>query len=333
MVEGVGGEAAPDKYQSYFRGIMRATAEANGRDPAIAEAMVDQELVVEGISEAGQVLTLSTSEAVTLGVADAEIEDLDAVVAYLGFDYSSRVVHTATATERILRFFGSPIVNGILMLMMMGGLYFELQTPGVGFPGIMAAVGAALFFGPHYMLGLAESWELVLFVVGVILLLVEIFVIPGFGIAGISGLILVIGSLGISLIGNVGFSFPSGAAINEALWTLAITLVLGIVLGFSLARYLPRSSRFRQLVLAPELSSAFGYTAAETRDTLIGSVGVAVTPLRPAGSATFDTERVDVITSGEFIEAGTSVRVVDVRGSRVEVREISRLTDGDETSP
>ncbi len=333
VVEGVGGEAAPDKYQSYFKGIMRATAEANGRDPLIAEAMVDQDLVVEGVSEAGQVLTLSTSEAVALGVADAEMADLDAVVAHLGFGDSERVVHKTTTLERILRFFGSPVVQGILMLMMMGGLYFELQTPGVGFPGIMAAIGAALFFGPHYMLGLVESWELVLFVVGVILLLVEIFVIPGFGIAGISGLVLVVGSLGVSLIGNVGFSFPSGDTVTEAIWTLAITLMLGVFLGFSLSKYLPRSSRFHQLVLEPELSSAFGYTASETRDALLGNTGRALTHLRPAGSAEFGGERIDVITSGEFIEAGTSVRVVNVQGSRVMVRPTTRLTDRDETSP
>ncbi|MFT5143878.1 MAG: membrane-bound serine protease (ClpP class), partial [Thalassolituus oleivorans] len=192
VVEGAGGEAAPDKYQSYMRGLMRSTAEANGRDPDIAEAMVDEDLVVEGISEAGQVLTLSALEAEELGVADAVIDDLDRLVEALAVEESRLVRHNVSRLESGLRFFGSPVMQSILMLMMLGGLYFELQTPGVGFAGLMALLGAAFFFGPHYVLGLVESWELVLFVLGVGLLGLEIFVLPGFGVAGLSGIVLVV---------------------------------------------------------------------------------------------------------------------------------------------
>lgn len=322
VVEGVGGEAAPDKYQSYMRGLMRATAEANGRDPQIAEAMVDENLEVPGVSPAGQVLTLSTSEAVLHGVADAEIENLDAVIAYLDLEDAPRVTYTTTFLERTLRFFGSPVVQSILMLMMLGGLYFELQTPGVGFPGLMAGLGAALFFGPHYMLGLVESWEILLFIVGVGLLLVEIFILPGFGVAGISGLLLIVASLAVALIGNIAFSFPPMEMISSAIWTLAITMVLLVVLGFTLAKYAPRSSYLGQLVLSPELSSEKGFTAAESRTHLEGMTGRAINALRPAGSAEIGDQRIDVITSGEYIEAGTEIRVVSVRGSRVEVREV-----------
>lgn len=332
VVEGIGGEAAPDKYQSYMRSQMRATAEANGRDPDIAEAMVDQNIEIEGISPAGQVLTLSTSEAVKLGVADAEIESLEAVLAYLDLDTAPRVEHKSTTLEQMLRFFGSPVVQSILMLMMLGGLYFELQTPGVGFPGIMSAVGALLFFGPHYMLGLVESWEILVFVLGVGLLLVEIFVIPGFGAAGISGLVLIVGSLGFALIGNIGFMFPPAQLISSAVWTLAITMVLLVLIAFSLGKYAPKSERFSQLILAPELSSAMGFTAAESRDYLVGKIGRSLTALRPAGAANIDGERVDVTTSGEYIQANVTVRVVDVRGSRVEVREVREQDTPDETS-
>jgi membrane-bound serine protease (ClpP class) len=333
VVEGAGGEAAPDKYQSYMRGLMRATAEANGRDPRIAEAMVDQKLDVEGVSPAGQVLTLSAREALGVGVADAVLPSLDAVIDAFGLSERPRVVHDATGLERVLRFLGSPVMQSLLMLMMLGGLYFELQTPGVGFPGLMALLGAALFFGPHYMLGLAESWEIVLFVLGVALLLLEIFVIPGFGVAGISGIILVVISLGAGLIGNVGFEFPSGEAITSAITTMAVTLVLLVVLIFSLGRYLPNSGRVHQLVLAPELSSAEGYTSADTPVELEGRTGRTLTPLRPSGQADIDGERVDVITAGEFIPPGEPVRVVGVRGSRVEVRRVETLPDAGETSP
>jgi membrane-bound serine protease (ClpP class) len=220
------------------------------------------------------------------------------------------------------------------MMMMMGGLYFELQTPGVGFAGLMSFIGAALFFAPHYMMGLVESWEIVLFGLGVILLLAEIFVIPGFGVAGISGLILVIGSLMAALIGNVGLDFPAQGAINQALGTMAITLVLLGVFVFSLARYLPNSRSFNRLVLAPELSSAEGYTAAETDLGIMGATGRAITPLRPAGTVELaeSNRRIDVVTGGEFIQPGTLVRVVDVRGSRVEVRTVTTIQESSETS-
>lgn len=321
VVEGAGGEAAPDKYQSYMRGLMRSTAEANGRDPRIAEAMVDENLEVPGVSPAGQVLTLSAEEALELGVADAVIPNMERLAEALEVTDDRLVHHSATRLEAVLRFFGSPVVQSILMLMMLGGLYFELQTPGVGFAGLMALIGAALFFGPHYIMGLAQSWELILFVLGIVLLLLELFVFPGFGVAGLSGIVLVVVSLGFSLIGNVGLAFPSGEVIGQAIWTLAITLVLLVMLMFSLARWLPRSDRFGQLVLAPELSSAGGFTSADTHDELMGRVGKALTPLRPAGTAMFGEDRVDVITAGEFVASGSSVRVVKVRGSRVEVRE------------
>jgi membrane-bound serine protease (ClpP class) len=165
----------------------------------------------------------------------------------------------------------------------------------------------------------------------VVLLLVEVFVTPGFGVAGIAGLIMVVASLAVALIGNVGFSFPSGPSVSAAIMTLAITMALLVVLAFSLGRYLPRSSRFGRLVLAPELSSAAGFTSADSHDELVGRTGIALTLLRPSGAARIDGERVDVTTGGEFIEAQSAIQVVDVRGSRVEVRQI-RVLENDETS-
>lgn len=227
------------------------------------------------------------------------------------------------------------MLQSILMLMMMGGLYFELQSPGVGFAGLMALIGAALFFAPHYMLGLVESWEIALFVLGVILLGVEIFVIPGFGVAGLAGLLLVVGSLLASLVGNVNLSFPGLPEMSSALTTLAVTMVLLVLLVISLARFLPSSGRFNRMVLAPELSSTDGYTAAVTHHELLGQTGAAVTPLRPSGTIQLtgeNSQRVDVVTAGEFIETGAVVKVVDVRGSRVEVRQVQTLAGESETS-
>ncbi len=320
------GTYASEKVQSYMRSLMRATAEANGRDPRIAEAMVDEKLAIPGVVEAGQLLSLSPSEAVRLGVADGVAPTMDALLADLGAADRTLVAHHASAAERVLRFLGSPVVASILMLMMMGGLYFELQTPGVGFPGIMAFLGAALFFAPHYMLGLVQSWEILLFLVGVGLLAFEIFVTPGFGVAGVAGLLCIIGALFAALLPNVGLDFPSGLQLARAAMTLGTTFVLLIALAVSLGRFLPQSERFNRLVLAPDLSSAAGYTAADTDETLLGRAGTALTPLRPSGTAEIAGRRVDVVAEGTFIPAGTAVEVIRVRGSRVEVRAVSEPT-------
>ncbi len=316
------GEYAPEKIQSYTRGLMRATAEATGRDPQIAEAMVDETISIPGVSPEGQLLTVSSDEALRLGIADAVLPSVDATVAALGAADRSQEEHAATRAERVLRFLGSPVLASLLLMMMMGGLYFEIQTPGVGFAGGIALLGAALFFAPHYLLGLVESWEIALFAVGVGLLLVEVFVTPGFGVFGVGGIVLVLGALLVALVPNVGFNFPSDGEIARATTTLAAALVLLMLLTVSLGRLLPRSERLNRLVLVPELSAASGYTSADTAADLVGQTGLALTGLRPSGTAEIDGRRVDVVSEGPFVSPGAAVEVVRSRGSVVVVREV-----------
>ena len=323
VVEGSGGDVAPEKYQSYMRGLMRATAEAKGRDPAIAESMVDPELEVWGISEKGQLLTLSAREALEVGVADDILDDPEAILDAFGKSTAAVVAHKETGVERILRFLGSPVLQSILMLMMLGGLYFELQTPGVGFAGLIALVGAMLFFSPLYLMGLVQVWEIAIFVLGVILIIVELFVLPGFGIAGISGILMIVIALVTSLVGNVGFSFPPFSQFTSAIGTVSATIILLIVVAMMVGRMLPKATRMGGLVLNPELTSAEGYTSAETHSEYLGQQGVTITPLRPSGAIRIENGvRIDVITDAEYIGKGVEVKVVDVRGSRVEVRPV-----------
>ena len=316
------GTYASEKVQSYMRGIMRATAEATGRDPRIAEAMVDENLEVPGVVEAGELLTVSSTEALELGIADAVLPSGDATVAALGLEDAAVEQHAASRAERVLRFLGSPVLASLLLMMMMGGLYFEIQTPGVGFAGAIALVGAALFFAPHYLLGLVESWEIALFVVGVGLILVEVFVTPGFGVFGVSGIVLTLGALLIALIPNIGFQFPTDGDITRATTTLAAALVLVALFAVSLGRMIPRSERLNRLVLGTEMASASGFTSADTGD-LVGHVGTALTALRPSGTADLDGRRVDVVSEGPFVDSGASVEVVRSRGAVVVVREVS----------
>lgn len=316
------GEMAPEKIQSATRALLRSTAEANGRDGSIAEAMVDERIAIPGVVDEGELLTLSADEAVRLGVAEAEVASPDAALAEVGLASRDDIAHEASGAEKVLRFLGSPIMASLLMLMMLGGLYFELQTPGVGFAGGMAAIGAALFFAPHYLLGLAQTWEIALFAVGVILIAVEIFVTPGFGVFGISGIVAALGALLIALVPNMGFQFPTDGEIAQATMTLAATLVLLVAFAFSVAKMLPRSERFSRLILADELSAETGHTSAETHADLVGQTGTAVTDLRPSGMVEIDGDRVDVVAEGVFVASGTEVEVISARGSVVEVRPV-----------
>ncbi|MFU8859561.1 MAG: NfeD family protein [Cyclonatronaceae bacterium] len=322
VVEGGSGDKASEKMQSYMRGLMRATAEAKGRDPRIAEAMVDESIEIEGIIAEGKLLTLSTSEAINLGVINGSFRTKDEILLHLGWE-NMEVVHLQELwQESVLRFLAHPVVSSIMMLMMLGGLYFELQSPGIGFAGMVAGIGAMMFFAPLYIMGLAQSWEIVLFFIGVVLIIIEIFFIPGFGVAGGLGISLVIFSLGASLIGNVGFRFPPMEHISMAVWTLTITLVIGILLLMSLARYLPQNQMFSRLVLMESTDRNTGYTSAKSLDDLIGMEGVTITPLRPSGVILVDDRRVDVISDGEFVENGARVRVVDTGSSRVVVKKV-----------
>ncbi len=316
------GTYASEKMQSYMRGIMRATAESKGRDPRIAEAMVDESVVVEGVIEEGKLLTLSTVEAVELGFADASYANLDEVIAAMGWEQAPVIDMKELWAESVLRFLANPVVSSVLMLMMLGGLYFELQTPGVGFPGTMAALGAVLFFSPLYIMGLAESWEIVLFFVGVGLLIVEIFVIPGLGLAGISGISLIIFSLGAALIGNIGLNFPELNQISNAVWTMAVTLVLGVAMIASFVRYLPENTMFNKLVLSESSERTSGYTSQEPKDDLLGEEGITITPLRPSGTALIQDRKIDVVSDGDFVEKGARVKVVDTSNVRVMVRKM-----------
>ncbi|MFN7015170.1 MAG: NfeD family protein, partial [Bacteroidia bacterium] len=230
------GEQVPDKYQSYMRKKMRATAEMNHRNPQMAEAMVDPDVVIPGVIDSGKVLTLTTQEAIKHGFCNGEASSLNEVLKLAGIEDYTIINHTHTLIDKIIRLLIKPLVSGLLIMIIIGGIYFELQTPGIGFPSAAAAVAAILYFAPLYLEGLAENWEVLIFIIGLVLIGVEIFVIPGFGITGISGILLIILSLTLSMIGNVGFDFPqnSAPAIVEALLIVIVAMISSISLSLFL---------------------------------------------------------------------------------------------------
>ena len=320
------GEIMPDKYQSYMRSMMRATAIATGRDPDIAQAMVDPDVEIKGISEKGKVLTFTTAEAITFGFCEGEASSKEEVMQLAGVDDYYFVEQEPGLLEKIILFLLNPVISGILIMIMIGGIYFELQTPGVGFPLFAALTAAALYFAPHYLQGLAEHWEILLFVVGIGLLLLEIFVIPGFGVTGISGIILVLASLVLSMSLNFGFDFTFAPP------TIIIKKI-ALVLGFSTAGFMSSiwlgmkvintNTRFGSIALKTEMDKKTGYISQDlSMNELVGKTGRAVTFLRPAGKVEIDDEIYDAISEFGVIEKDTEVKVVRFENSQLVIKSV-----------
>ncbi len=318
------GEAAPDKYQSYMRSIMRSTAEANGRDPRIAEAMVDEELAIDSITQAGKVLTFSTSEAIANNYCEGEVNSIEAILKKNGVANYEIVNFKLSFTEKIIRIFLNPVISGILILIIIGGIYFELQTPGVGFPLAASVVAAIFYFVPYYLNGLAANWEIIVFFIGVILLMVELFVIPGFGVAGISGIVLMVGSLILVMLNNDFFDFtfvPSDDIAIAAVTTIA-ALMASVLLLFYGSVKLTESKMFRKISLTNTQQRSEGFTSNFNDRSYIGLKGKAYTVLRPSGKIIIEDEIKDAFTRGEYIEMGKVVEVIDESGSSLKVKEV-----------
>ena len=323
VVNGADGQQAPDKYQSYMRSMIRSTAEAHGkdslgnwvRDPLIAEAMVDNRTVVPGLIDSTKTLTLTTNEAMEWGYCDGEAESVAEVLEQEGYvepDYKL-VVFKPSAMDNILGILTSTALQSILIMLIIGGIYFELQTPGIGFPLVVALTAAALYFAPLYLEGLAENWEILIFVIGVILLLLELFVIPGFGIAGILGIICIVFGLVMSLIGNVNFDF-SGVDLNhvsEAIFTVVMGMILAAAGIIYLSQKIGTKGFFRRLALEKSQEIKDGYIGVPTElQSKIGLTGVAATDLRPAGKINIDDVLYDAVAENGFIERNKHVKVV-----------------------
>lgn len=317
------GSAAPDKYQSYMRSIMRSTAEAKGRDPKIAEAMVDQNLSVDSISSAGQVITFSTSEAIKFGYCEAQANSLDEVMLRSGVVEYNLEKFELSSTEKIIALFLNPFVSGILILVILGGIYFELQTPGVGFPIIAAIIALVLYFVPYYLNGLAENWEIIVFFIGVFLLMLEIFVIPGFGLPGIAGIVLMVGSLILVMINNDSFDF-SGVKTDDiviATTTTLLGLFGAVALMFVVGARIGESSFFKRVALQEVQDKDQGYISNNFNHALIGQIGKSYTVLRPAGKVMIEDQLYDATTRGNYIEKDTFILVTAVEGSVLRVKE------------
>jgi len=318
------GVAAPDKYQSYMRSTMRSTAEATGRDPKIAEAMVDERIELEGITEEGKVLTFSTSEAIKHGFCEAEVKNIDEIMLRSDVPAFEIYRYELASSEKIIAIFLNPFVSGILILVIMGGIYFELQTPGVGFPIMAALIALVLYFVPYYLNGLAENWEILAFFIGIVLIALEVFVIPGFGLAGISGIILTFGALVFSMLNNDMFDFTFVG--SGDLFIAAMTAMAGVMGGMALLFVggvrLTNTKAFKRIALEDTQDSAIGYSANARSISLIGKRGAAHTILRPSGKVLIDGEIYDATTRGNHIEKGEQIEVINDESNTIKVKRV-----------
>jgi membrane-bound serine protease (ClpP class) len=322
VVNGSDGAAAPDKYQSYMRSMMRSTAEATGRNPQIAEAMVDEKLVVPGLSDAQSVITFSVSEAIQNGYCEGEFTSKEAILAAQNLQTAQVVAYEEKMVDTIISFFLNPAVSGLLILLIIGGIYFELQSPGIGFPLALAISAAILYFIPYYLNGLAENWEILAFVIGIILLAVEFFVIPGFGVFGVAGIVLTLGGLVLGMLPNEAFDFewvPS-SQLFEALLTVILAALAAVGLVFWLTPKVNEWGAFKHLALATTQDRAQGFTARVYSECLIGKVGTVHSRLRPSGKIELDGEIFDAYSRGEFLEQGEAIEVISTEGTSLRVK-------------
>jgi membrane-bound serine protease (ClpP class) len=316
------GEAAPDKYQSYMRSTMRSTAEEKGRDPAIAEAMVDERIEIEGVTKAGEVITFTTSEAIKNGFCEGQVDDIEELLTKTGITEYQLDEFSIGAVDKIIAFFLNPMLSGVLIMIIIGGIWFELQSPGVGFPILASITAAILYFIPYYLTGLAANWELILFMLGIIMIGIELVAIPGFGIVGISGAIMVVSSLVLVMLANDFFDF-SLVPFDQIF--IATSTTLGGMVGSMLLLFLggvqlTNTSFFQHVALLNVEDRADGFTAKFRDNSVMGMKGKAHTVLRPSGRVIIDGEVYDAFTRGEYILKDEPIEVISEEGTTLLVK-------------
>ncbi len=322
------GEAAPDKYQSFMRSMMRATAEAHGkdtiihgkdttyrwkRDPIVAEAMVDPRVSIKGVIDSTKVLTLTVEEAIALRYCEGKMEKIGDILKANHMEDYQVTYHVLTPLEKVIQFLINPYLQSILIMLIIGGIYFELQTPGIGFPSAVAVIAALLYFAPLYLEGLANHWELLIFFTGLVLIAVEIFALPGFGVAGITGIILMVLGLSLAMVDNIVFEwdFAAGlAAVFKSICIVVASAAMAMVLSIWLGRSFFNNPRLKRVMLQAEQRSADGYVSFDDLSGLIGTTATARSMLRPAGKIDIDGKLYDAICDIGYINPGEKVRII-----------------------
>jgi membrane-bound serine protease (ClpP class) len=308
----IGNERADEKTLSAWKKELAAVAEAHNRDPKIAEAFADRDIVIEGVIEKGKLLTLTPNDAIELGMADYQVANRNELLTKLGLENAQIISADPTGAERISRIVTNPYVAPILLTIGIAGIIIEVLTVGFGLFGVVGILSLILFFGGHLIAGFS-GWEaILLFVLGLILMIIEAFS-PGFGIFGIGGLLAFITSI-----------FLVTPSFEAALISLTVAIIGTIVLVLISMKFFTTRNVWKKLVLGNKLVTEEGFVASrEEFKDYSNREGTAITILRPAGTMELDDgTRLDVVTSGEFVEKDSRIKVIKVEGNRIIVKKI-----------
>ncbi|MGF6352602.1 membrane-bound serine protease (ClpP class) [Paenibacillus sp. 4624] len=314
MVDSTGKHVDDPKLVAYWTSKMEGAAQKSGRDGDIAAGMADVNMVVEmpeinKTKQKGEIIALSAEDALKVGYADHISNTPEEAAEWLGYSQENVFKLERTAAENISTFLTNPIVMTILLFLGIAGVIIELIVPGFGVPGIVGIICFVLYFSGNYIAGFAGAETWVLFTVGLVMMILEMF-IPSFGILGILGSIALVAGV-VRAAYDTSDAFVSlGIAFGAALVVIAIIAVVFKDRGI-----------WNRFILSDKLSADRGYSSAAERKELIGLQGISLTPLRPAGTAMFDGERVDVVTDGAFIPVDTPIIVIKAEGSRIVVQQ------------
>ena len=322
-------EGTEEKMLSYVAGLIRATAQNKGHDDKLAEAMVRREIEYkigdEVISPEGQLLTLTNVEAERKYGKDQKpllssgtVESLEELLKAIGMDGAEIREMSITSAERIARFIAA--LGPIFLIIGLLGIYIEVKTPGFGLPGMTGIVALAIFFWGHHIAGLAGMEDMLIFLLGILLLLLEIFVFPGFGVAGMLGVLCVGWALLNAMVQHYPGTpwYPDPDLLYKPFLKLTFSLIGTVLLAMLLGRWISRHPATSKLVLAEEAAHDKGFVSSANRpEDLVGLQGIALTDLRPGGTGMFGERKLDIVSRGNYIESGTTVRIVESHGMQV----------------
>lgn len=311
------GNVMPDKYQSFMRGMMRSTAQATGRDPHIAESMTDT----------ANVLSMTPTEAMAVGYCEGVYETVDEVAQAMAGDKEfvvKSMEDDMTFLDKLIQLLLNPLLQSIFMMMIIGGIFVEIRTPGIGLPLLTAIIGALLYFAPGYLGHLVSYWEILLFVVGLILIGIEIFVLPGFGVAGITGIVAVVLSLAFAMVDNIElFNWDGTLNLQPIIQPLGIVIISAAAAVFGsvwLVKKLYATRSFDHIALRQEMKAEDGFTGVVSGlESLVGETVTVFTDMRPGGKVKTADGRIleATLKFGGFASKGETLKVLSAEQGRV----------------
>lgn len=304
----VDGKTVDPKVLAAWKAEMRSAAEATGRDARIAEGMVDLKTDIPGVKKPDTLLSLSADQAVQLGIADGIFKTQDEVLTHYGYNPNSVIEYKMSFAERLARIITNPFIIPFLLIVGVVGLVVEMLIPGVTLPGVIGFTAFGLFFFGNMIAGFAGWESLLLFLLGVILLVIEIFV-AGFGIIGLAGIIAIGASVGVAVY-DAKFGVQS----------FLIALVFAGIAAWITIKYFGQRGAWNKLILKDKFTKEKGYVPTKNYNYLLFQEGIALTPLRPAGTAVIHDQRFDVVTEGGYVNPEEAIVVVHVEGTRIVVR-------------